>query len=183
MQDNLEELIRENRGQFDDAEPRHSVWEKIDIELSDQKIKGLQPTMWYWKVAVVVLVIAVSYLLVDRYTFKEQEIAAVTTIEEFVELEIFYSSLISKKELRVVNATSKDDFFTFLEADIEEIDAIYSELKKTFEEDQETPAVLDALVHLLRQKLHLISAQLEVINESNTNNIMIKGKEEGVSSL
>lgn len=183
MQDKLEDFIKENHGQFDDAEPRHSVWERIDVELSDRKVISLRPTMWYWKAAVVVLIGAVAFLLVDRMTFRDQEVEAVTTVEEFNELETFYTSLISKKELRVDNATASDEFFTFLETDIEEIDAIYSELKKTFEEDQETPAVLNALVHLLRQKLHLISSQLEVINDLKTQESGVAIKKEGISSL
>jgi hypothetical protein len=183
MQDRLEDFIKENRGQFDELEPRHSVWEKIDVELTDGKVKSINLTMWLWKVAVVILIGAVAFLLVDRYTFKEQQIAAVTTVEEFNELETFYTSLISKKELRVEDATSSDDFFTFLATDIEEIDAIYIELKTTFEKDLETPAVLDALVHLLRQKLHLISSQLDVLNEIKTNDNEVDLMDEGISSL
>lgn len=183
MQDRLEDFIKENRGQFEEFEPRHSVWEKIDVALTDGKVKSINPAMWLWKVAVVILIGAVAFLLVERYTFKEQQIAALTTVEEFNELETFYTSLISKKELRVEDATASDNFFTFLETDIEEIDAIYAELKKTFEEDLETPAVLDALVHLLRQKLHLISSQLDVINEIKTNENGVDVMEEGISSL
>ena len=183
MQDRLEDFIKENRGQFDDVEPRHSVWEKIDVELSDEKVKSIAPRMWYWKAAVVILVAAVSLLLVDRYTFREQEIVAVTTVDEFNELETFYTALISKKELKVDDATSSDKFFTFLETDIEEIDAIYLELKKTFNEDQETPAVLDALVHLLRQKLHLLSSQLEVIDNLKVRESGITVDDEDISSL
>lgn len=183
MQDNLEEFIKKSKDQFDEFEPRHAVWEKIDLELTDSKIKSIRPTIWIWKVAVVILLGAVSFLLVDRYTFKEQQVATVTTVEEFNDLEIFYTSLISKKELRVQDATASDDYFTFLETDIEEIDAIYTELKKTFEEDLETPAVVDALVHLLRQKLHLIGAQLEVLNEKKTNENEDVDTEEGISSL
>jgi hypothetical protein len=183
MQDRLENFIKENRGQFDELEPRHSVWEKIDVELTDGKVKSINPTMWIWKAAVVILIGAVAFLLIDRYTFKEQQIAAVTTVEEFNELETFYTSLISKKELRVEDATSSDDFFTFLATDIEEIDAIYTELKTTFEEDLETPAVLNALVHLLRQKLHLISSQLDVINEIKTSENEVVLTDEGLSSL
>ena len=184
MQDRLENFIRENGGQFDELEPRHSVWEKIDVELTDGKGNGINsPSVWLWKVAVVILIGAVAFLLVDRYTFTEQPVAAVTTVEEFNELETFYTSLISKKELRVEDATSSDDFFTFLATDIEEIDAIYAELKKTFEEDLETPAALDALVHLLRQKLHLISSQLDVINEIKTNENEVINSDEGISSL
>ena len=39
MQDNLEEFIKQNKDQFDEFEPRHAVWEKIDIELESYGIK------------------------------------------------------------------------------------------------------------------------------------------------
>ena len=66
MQDRLENFIRENGGQFDELEPRHSVWEKIDVELTDGKGNGINsPSVWLWKVAVVILIGAVAFLLVD----------------------------------------------------------------------------------------------------------------------
>ncbi len=164
--DRLEEFIKENRAELDTKEPSHSVWERIDISLSDGKVKTLQPSMWIWKAAVVVLLAAVTFLMVDRYTFKTGEVAEITTLEEFQELETFYASLISEKKLKIDDQISTDEFFTFLKADIEEIDAIYAELKRTFDEEQETPVVLNALVHLLRQKLHLVNSQLDVIHET-----------------
>ena len=41
MQDRLEDFIKENRGQFEEFEPRHSVWEKIDVALTDGKVKSI----------------------------------------------------------------------------------------------------------------------------------------------
>jgi len=45
------------------------------------------------------------------------------------------------------------------------LDDLYSELKVTFEDGQETPQVKSALVHLLRQKLHLINKQLDILEQ------------------
>ena len=165
MQGNLEDIIIKGRAEFDSKTPRKEIWDKIESKLDKAETKTINATAWYWKAAVIVLLGAVTFLVADRYTYRTQELAEVTTIEEFNELESFYTSLITSKELRVDDETSSDKFFTFLETDIEEIDALYSELKKTFEQEQETPAVLDALVHLLRQKLHLISSQLDLIND------------------
>ncbi len=165
MQDRLEEFIKENRAQFDTEEPRHSVWEKIDVELSDKKVKTLNSGMWFWKAAVVILIGAVTFLMIDRYNVEPALADEITTLDEFKDLETFYTSLITEKKSKIDSEIASDEFFTFLETDIQEIDAIYAELKKTFDEDQETPIVLNALVHLLRQKLHLLSSQLDAINE------------------
>ena len=183
MPDRLEEFIKENKEQFDSAEPRHAVWEKIDIELGNNKVKKLQPTMWVWKAAVILLIGAVGFLMVDRFNVSSKELAEVSTVQEFKELETFYSSLIAEKRVKIDNEMSSKEFFTFLKADIDEIDAIYEELKETFDEHQETPVVLNALVRLLRQKLHLVSSQLDAVDAQKLKESGVDVGEEDVTSL
>jgi hypothetical protein len=89
--------------------------------------------------------------------------------------------MISEKKLELSEQITDQEYFSYLEADIESLDDLYNELKVTYEEDQETPQVKNALVHLLRQKLHLINKQLAILEELKSPNS--NGNSAGSSSL
>lgn len=186
MQDRLEEFVKQNRDAFDSEVPGDALWGRIEEGLDEEKkvvpmTPAPQRAMWIWKAAVVVLLGAVSFLLVDRYLPRQQEeIAAVSTIEEFQDLESFYTSIISEKRGKLADELGEEKFLNYLETDIEELDAIYAELKLTFEQKQETPEVLGALIHLLRQKLHLINSQLDILEDAKN---PLREREDEVSSI
>jgi hypothetical protein len=98
-------------------------------------------------------------------------------MEEFKELETFYTQMISDKKTKLSEEVETGEYFSFLEADIQSLDQNYKELKTTFENGQETPQLKSALVHLLKQKLYLIEKQLEILEETKSET------SEGVSSL
>lgn len=179
MQDRLEDFIKNNRDQFDDSEAPKGVWDRIDSELQkeDEKVKTLPATSWYWKAAVVILLGAVTFLMADRFRVQDQLNMEVSSHADFKDLEAFYTSLISEKEMRISDQIGEEEYFSYLQNDIEELDAIYKELKQTFDQYQETPEMVNRLAHLLRQKLHLIDSQLEILDQMNTSS-----KENNLSS-
>lgn len=169
MQDRLEEFVKANRAAFDDAEPRPELWKSIERSLEDEddeKVKPLQSRLWMWKVAVAVLLVAVTYLAVDRFVPRSEMPETVSTLEEFKDLEAFYTSIIDEKHSKLTNEMEGEEFFNYLEADIEELDAIYVELRETYTTGVESQEVLDRLVHLLRQRLHLINSQLDILEDA-----------------
>lgn len=180
MQDRLEKFIRENKEEFDVAEPQDRVWKNIEKGLNEEKATGLWSAHWYWKVAVAVLLIAVAYLGYDKLSYDTPQKEQASILKEFEELETFYTTIIAEKKLELSEEVSEEDFFNYLEADIQSLDDLYSELKTTFEENQETPQVKSALVHLLRQKLHLINKQLDILETMKSPSSV---KAEGTSSL
>lgn len=167
MQDRLEEFVKTHRNEFDTAEPKQELWERIAADMNGEQEKVVPMTrgLWLWKAAVAVLLVAVTYLAVDKFLPVQQEVQEVSTLEEFEEVEAFYTSIISEKSSKLSVEMENGEFFNYLEADIEELDAIYFELKATFEDEQGGQQVLGTLVHLLRQKLHLINSQLDILEE------------------
>lgn len=165
--DNLERFIEDNRTSFDLKEPRQEVWTSIQDELSPQKTT----TLWYWKAAVFLLVGAVAFLLTDKFTpesevvmtIEQQEAQVTSNLEKFEDLEVFYTSIISKKKEKVSEELEAGDMFNYLEVDIKELDVIYNDLKGVFLESQQSEELLDRLVHLLRQKIHLLNSQLDIL--------------------
>ncbi len=165
--DNLERFIENNRGAFDLKEPKSDVWTNIEAKLRPERSTAL----WYWKAAVILLVGAVAFLLTDKYlplsqsetSFDESEILASNNLEKFEDLEVFYTSIISKKKSKVSEELETGKVFNFLEADLQELDVIYNDLKEVFLESQQSEEVLDRLLHLLRQKIHLLNSQLDIL--------------------
>ncbi len=183
MQDRLEEFVKEHRNEFDVAEPKQELWDRIaaDLGTEDEKVKPLKSSgVWLWKAAVAVLLVAVTYLAVDKFVPTEPEIPTMATMEDFEEFEAFYTSIITEKSSKLSLELEGEEFFNYLEADIEELDAIYTELRDTFESEQGGEQVLGTLVHLLRQKLHLINSQLDILEEAKN---PVKTKVEDISSL
>lgn len=181
MQDRLEEFVKANRDAFDSEEPSSGVWENIEASLAEEeKVVPMSRTHWMWKAAVVILLGAVSFLLADRFSPKDDAPVAVSSMEDFMDLEAFYTSIITEKRSKLSFELEGEKFFNYLEGDIEELDAIYEELRATYTDGHESQEILDRLVHLLRQKLHLINSQLDILEEAKN---PVKTKEETTSSI
>ncbi len=162
--DRLERFIAENSEAFDTEVPNKRNWNAIESELGFNDNRHRQNTSWYWKAAVFLLLGAVGFLLVDKYDFKVSN-DQVSNLQKFEELETFYSSLIANKEERLASETPNREASVYLEVEIKELDEIYSDLKEMFLESQPSEQVMERLVHLLRQKLHVIDSQLERIEK------------------
>ena len=167
----MEDFVKANRDAFDEATPKADLWQRIENELDGQeeKVVPIKSNLWMWKAAVVLLLGAVAFLAYERFVPTQQGIdpeQVVSTTDDFVELESFYTSLIEEKSDKLNYELEEGEFFNFLEGDIEEIDEIYQELKAAYDNGQESQIVLDRLIHLLRQQLHLINSQLDILEEA-----------------
>ena len=160
--DQLEEFIRDNRGSFDSKEVPSGVWNRITRDLDQPQVQK-NPVLWYWKAAVVVLLAAVTFLVADNYWPSSAESVATTELSEFEELEMFYTSIINKKQVKLDRALEGEEAINFLSSDIEELELLYNDLRKVYLEEQSSPEVYDRLMHLLRRRIHMINAQLDII--------------------
>lgn len=166
--DNLEKFIHENRVAFDDKEPRAHVWNKIDSAIESKPSNQL----WYWKAAVILLIGAVAFLIIDRpadgldnLTIDEHQALEASNLEKFQELEMFYTSIISNKNDKLLVELEDGGNFDYLGTDIEDLDIIYDDLKEVFLESQQSDEVLDRLIHILRQKIHVLNSQLDILEQ------------------
>lgn len=164
--DSLEKFIHENRMAFDDKKPNDHVWNKIDASLEPKQTNEL----WYWKAAVILLIGAVTFLLIDRPTdgldkqiIDEHQALETSNLEKFEELELFYTSIISNKNEKLLVELEEGNEFDYLGTDIKDLDVIYDDLKEVFLESQQSEEVLDRLIHILRQKIHMLNSQLDIL--------------------
>ena len=87
--------------------------------------------------------------------------------------------MINNKRERLSEVKGESSFD--LQVEMKELDEIYSDLRELFLESQPSEQVLERLVHLLRQKLHVIDSQLEIIEQEQLPEEMKKEME--VNSL
>lgn len=161
---NLEEFIRANREDFDSKEPREKLWSQIEADLdSNQKDFG-----WLWKAAVVVLLAVCGYLIMERE--QHQPVEAIAASEfyvnpEFVETELYYTQLISQKQLAVENFVKADpNVKSEFKNDLASLDTMYQELKQEYIETG-NEIVLDAMMQNLQLRKELLDQELMILEK------------------
>jgi hypothetical protein len=174
--DELEQFISDHKSQFDVLEPPREGWEAISKELEADQLGGQDRRGVYWKVAALLMIGFLTFLMTDKFkpvVVEGEELSA--SIEEFEELETFYTSIISKKEIKLEAELESNIAINYLQVDIEELEFLYNDLRSLYVQKQSTPEVRDRLVHLLRQRLHLINSQLDILQEDKVSNNIRKG--------
>lgn len=163
MGDQLEKFIMENRGAFDDTTPSEKAWSKIDQKLG--KKHSIWPTMW--KVAAVVFMASTIYLMVDRNANEIEEGPMLS--EEFVQAEDYYVSLISQKRQAIKEQLTPEQQEQFL-VEIDQLDSMYVELKKTYQTNASNDRVMDAMISNLQLRLEILNRQLDILQNIKNQN-------------
>ncbi len=164
MGDNLEKFIIENRDSFDDATPSEKVWNQIDQDLG--KKHSFWPKMW--KVAAVIFMASTIFLVIDR-NFNSMNEGPVLS-EEFIQAEDYYISLIAQKRQAIKEQLTPEQHEQFL-VEIDQLDSMYVELKKTYQTNASNNRVTDAMINNLQLRLDILNRQLDILqNIKNQNN-------------
>lgn len=163
MGDQFEKFILENRASFDDDNPSEDLWNKIDSNLKKKR----NPFQVVWKVAAVLFMVSTVYLLVDRNNTPPVELQL---SQEFVQAEDYYITMISQRKLQIQEQLTPEQQNQFL-SDINQLDSMYAELKKTYQTNASNERVVDAMISNLQLRLEILNRQLEILeNVKNQNN-------------
>lgn len=161
--DQLEQFISDHKREFDNLAPPEGGWERVSQKLENSN-NPQNTVMWYWKAAVTLLIATVAFLMLDKFKpVPIQPLEELSAVSDFKELETFYTSIISKKETKLAEAIKGEEALNYLATDIEELKFLYADLRELYVKGQATPEIYDRLMHLLRQRLHLINAQLDIL--------------------
>jgi hypothetical protein len=161
MMSHIEDFIRKNKDQFDDQEPKPSLWQSIEEKLfgSDvQKNSGLWRSLGFWRAAAAVLfLLSVGLFLTSLPKDDRKELSSLE--KEFLEIESYYQGQLSEKVGLISNfqkGWSADDS----SQDLLRLEAMYMVLK---EEMKISPSqqVKDALVLNLIIRLDILNKKLE----------------------
>ncbi|WP_420577611.1 hypothetical protein [Ekhidna sp.] len=163
MGDQLEKFIMENREAFDDVTPSDQAWTKIDQRL--MKRRSVWPTIW--KVAAMLFMATTIILVIDK---SNDEVQGPVLSEEFNQAEDYYVSLINQKRRSIKEQLTPEQHEQFL-VEIDQLDSMYVELKKTYQTNASNDRVMDAMINNLQLRLDILNKQLEILeNIKNQNN-------------
>ena len=156
MGDQFEKFILENKAAFNDESPSEELWSEIDKRL-ERKRSGFQIV---WKVAAVLFLLSTIYLLVD----KRQIVEAPQLSQEFIQAEDYYTTLIIERKQLIQQKLTKEEETQFLQ-DIDHLDSMYEELKKTYQSNASNDRVVDAMINNLQLRLDILNRQLEILEK------------------
>ncbi len=148
MQDNLKDHIDANRENFE-LYPFESnqEWAKISVKMEQA---GAKKDTWKW------IGIAACFVLIVGSTFFF--IRPMNEGGEVAEIENFYATEINQKVSLIKNHDEGD----FILKDLEEMDAVFAELKSDLKENLDNEEVITALMENYRLKLQILE---EILNE------------------
>lgn len=177
MSDQLDKFIQRNKSEFDDLEPSEGLWNKISDDLP-QSNQGNNTLNIWWKVAAVFLLFTTGWLLYDKFSVVDDQVASIQLPAEFVEAESYYSDLISQKRNQLVSYNIADEELSaeFL-MEVDRLDSMYLMLKTEFSNNQSNEQIQNAMIVNLQLRLNILNQQLEILerlkNLENDENISI----------
>lgn len=164
MGDQLEKFIMENREDFNNATPSDKAWEGIDQKL------GKKQAVWpiVWKIAAMLFLASTIYLMIDRSQTESMEGPRLS--DEFTQAEDYYVSLIAQRKQAIQEQLTPEQHEQFL-VEIDQLDSMYLELKKTYQTNASNERVMDAMISNLQLRLDILNKQLDILqNIKNQNN-------------
>ncbi len=171
MGDQLEKFIMENREAFNDAIPSDKAWEGIDQKLSKKQV--IWPTVW--KVAAMLFMVSTIYLMIGKSQYEDMDGPMLS--EEFTQAENYYVSLIAQRKQAIQEQLTPEQQEQFL-VEIDQLDSMYLELKKTYQTNASNDRVMDAMISNLQLRLDILNKQLDILknikNQNNENDISIE---------
>ena len=178
--DKLEQFIRDNRKSFDDLEPSPELWDKIKKPESKVKVININWKTFASRAAAVVVIFVSSYYFHEyRSQRSSNNIAesAESVIEnnplykELVEAEFYYTAQINdrKNELFML-AGDTPGLQKDINAELEDLDAIYKELKEDLKDNAYNQEVVEAMIQNFMLKLEILEDILNQIKSSQEKN-------------
>ena len=160
MGDQLERFIQNRREDFDD-DPRYDEiqrWKKVESRIQSE---GKWDPSYLWKIAAALFLISTVWLMVDKYMAPISEES--NEMSEFIQVEAFYTQLIHQKQAELMSYQDEQLTGEFL-AELDRLDSMYSQLKKTYQTSANDEIILDAMINNLQLRMDILSQQLNILN-------------------
>jgi hypothetical protein len=177
MSDRLEDFVKQHREQFDLREPDPSVWLKINPSAvpvepvpmdPGHAVRERRPLRWLRIAAAVALIFAGSsagiYYLARGGA--EAELYSTELFREMQESELYYNQLVAERYMELQPYLASDPSVgRMLEADMEELDEVFEDLKKDLQDNVSNPEVIEAMIMNYRLKLEILEDMLYQLKE------------------
>ncbi len=171
MRVQLEDFIKNNREQFDDAEPANELWQRIERRLPrqtpDEKFQKTTFSVGFvFRVAAaVVLIMAICF---TGYLKFSSRVDLTTINPEYAQQQAHYASLVETKrsELKTVTRTDPQLYQEF-DTEFARMDSVYKRLKNELPVSPDREKVLRAMIQNLQIQTQVLNQQLNMVEQYN----------------
>lgn len=170
----LDNIIQENRSEFDSFEPSDGHFERFEQKLKELNKKEKTFTIGYiLKAAVVAILVILSGLWVyDNFESRTNNGIALNEISpEYGEVEMYYTHLVNQKyseinQCETLDSTQKG----MLMYELGEMDSIYSNLKNDLKTNPNDERVINAMIQHYQLKVEVMNQILQQLQQAQNIN-------------
>lgn len=169
--DNLEDFIKNNKGEFDQESPAPDMWKRIQAERKPAAPIQQPKRNNTWRV----MKIAASFLILALAAFGTYKLAnpdASTTVvadaQEDVnmgEMDAYYQKQVSLSLTKVENLLGDEAIINEVKAELQLLDEEKKQLLQELQKDTDKKEVVQALMNTYRMKLQVLENILSLLDE------------------
>jgi hypothetical protein len=161
----LEDFIRENRSEFDHLEPSDKVWKHISGNPARARFLRVNPLLIRVAATVTIIIVASVIAIKTNYSgFKHRSSRNDPQLIELLEAESFYARQVNGKMDEIKKCyVLYPEIKIEVESDLNELDALYNNLRKDLRENVSNRTVIEAMIENSRNRLKLVDDVLEQI--------------------
>ena len=167
MSDRLEDFVKQHREAFDLREPDPSVWLKINPAHAPV-MKERKSLRWLRVAAAIAVIFAGTTAGIYYLTGGNQEtdLSHNALYIEMQETEAFYTNMVAERYRELQPYLAADPVaHEMLNADMEELDQVYKDLKEDLKDNIANPEVIEAMILNYRVKLEILEDLLNQLKE------------------
>lgn len=187
--DKLEKYVLDQRERFDDLEPDPGIWDRI--ETRKPKVIRIDWKGISWKAAAVAAIFIASYFFHDYMASRKEGMqgfmaensgeAGSPILQELIEAEAYYTSMINLKKEEVFRLTSNSpDIQKEIDTEMVELDKVFEELKDDLKDNADNEEVIEAMIQNYRIKLDILEEMLYRLKQSHESQNTGKDENKGM---
>jgi septal ring factor EnvC (AmiA/AmiB activator) len=168
----LEQFIKDNRPELDDATPSAKVWENVEVAMNGKKKKifTLAPILkWSAAAAVLIMVVLGAYFIIkkDKAGDKTPEISKsnIISVPDAPEVNQFAQLIALKQEELKTLGKEQPELYQQFTADITQLDSSYNALKNQLSNTPNREVLIEAMIQNLQLQLNVLNQQLNIIHQ------------------
>jgi len=168
----LEEIFKNNRGEFDDREPSDGHFERFSFKLATRLHAGRAKRSivpYLLKAAVVTLLVTLSSLWTFDHFVRPNLKTKMTLSEvspEYREVETYYVQQVSfmENEFTALDLTNPEQKVVLMK-EMASMDSVYTELQRELKANPNDQRIIDAMIKHYQTKLEVMSYILDQLRE------------------
>lgn len=173
--DNLEDFIKNNKGEFDREDPRDEIWQRISEQRSKNKTipikKGNQRAplqMMKWAASLLLLA-TLGYMAykISAPSTPDEIVATTEASNDLVELDAYYEKQVSMSFTQIEKIVADTAILREVKEELDILDKEKAHLFAEYGKELDDKQVIEALMSTYRMKLEVLENILSLLNENS----------------